>query len=413
MKCFEWTILILVVLALFSCKKEIPKEPQDQSVSMQPNDQVPSSPTQNNNPSVDTTARPDEPQVSVIKDGPEEVRLGQNAAYILTVVNTGKSIVKDVVLLDKIPAGMKYNDITGGTVLRWDLGDLLPDETRKITYMLGTIGTGIFTSQAELYINREFKYQLCFTIKVVAPELKLSIGGERICYLNKAISYTITINNNGDGSAKEIQIVYTVPDFLEYIESSPRGVFNPKKDDFPASVTWRLDNIAPKAKTELFLKLRGKNLGRVVNSVKLSSFSSEPPTIASLEATASLIISPVPEMKISQYDTDDPLNVGYQTTYVIEMRNEGTSAFTNIILKSKIPPEMEFSNADGPSGYKLDNITGEVVFETIPILAVGDKLVYKITCKAIKAGLARHVATVIYDQFRASFTDEEETNCYE
>ncbi len=404
----------MVILSLVSCKKESTKELPTPPIQAQPKEETPVPVSQTNSTSVNNTpVKLEEPNISIVKAGPEEIRLGQNAAYTLTVANTGKAFAKNVVLRDKIPAGMKYNNSIEGMVLRWDLGDLAPDETRKITYTLGTIGTGIFTAQAELYVNEEFKYQLCFTTKVVAPDLKLKIEGALICYLNKNVSYAVTVNNDGDGSAKEIQIVYTVPDSLEYIESSPRGIFNPKKEDNPATVLWRMESIAPKTKIELFLKLRGKNLGRVANNVKLSSETSEPPAIIPLEAFAVLLISPVPEMKISQYDTDDPVTIGYQTVYVIEMRNEGTGALTNIILKNRIPPEMEFVKAEGMTAYKTDDVTGDVIFEPFPILAVGDKLVYKIICKAVKAGLAKNTATIIYDQFKASVTDEEETNCYE
>ena len=51
--------------------------------------------------------------------------------------------------------------------------------------------------------------------------------------------------------------------------------------------------------------------------------------------------------------------------------------------------------------------------DAVPILQPGEKPVYKVVCKVIKAGSARHAAILTYDEFDKPMIDEEGTSCYE
>ena len=115
---------------------------------------------------------------------------------------------------------------------------------------------------------------------------------------------------------------------------------------------------------------------------------------------------------ISTYDTDDPIEVGQQTTYVVTARNEGTSVVTNVTLQNIIPQEMAFVKAEGPLDYVFDSSKREVNFESFPILQPGEKLTYKIVCKAVKEGSAKNTAKIRYAEFDKPIIDEEGTSVY-
>jgi uncharacterized repeat protein (TIGR01451 family) len=105
------------------------------------------------------------------------------------------------------------------------------------------------------------------------------------------------------------------------------------------------------------------------------------------------------------------MEVGKITIYVIETRNEGTGPCTGISMTSVIPEEMEFVKCEGP-GVACKFEEGQVLFETVPILAPGAKLVYKTYCKAIKVGSAKHRAILKYNEFTTSIINEEGTSVY-
>lgn len=350
------------------------------------------------------------PVVFIVKEAPEEVRLGEKITYKLTIKNNGNAVAKNLLMRDFIPAGLKFQNRTEGVPLKWDFKNLEAGKTQQVTYTVDTIKTGTFTNEAEAYLGTEVVHKTVCKTRVVAPDLKLSKEGPKVVYLHRNVEFTIIIRNDGDGSAKDVEVVDMLPRHLAYTGSNPRGSFKPGSGDKLATVTWQFKEIAPKQTVEIKLETRAQVMDRCQNVVKLVSKATVPPQIPPLEAIALLEIRGIPAMHISTYDTEDPVEVGKQTIYVVETRNEGTSHCTNVVMKSRLPEEMEFISANGPTPFKVDGLL--ITFEAYPILPPGEKLTYKVVCKATKPGSAKHAAILKYDQFDKEITDEEGTSVY-
>ena len=352
------------------------------------------------------------PELYILKKGPELLRKGMLGNYEVTVKNSGDGLARDVIIRDSIPAGMRFRNITEGTVLRWDVGELPPRSERTFRYTMETINTGVFINEAHVYMkHREGPvHNASCRTTVIAPILGLSKQGSALVFLNKPASYTITVTNDGDGSAKNLVLVDRLPKQLDYISSTPRGTFRPGRGDQLATITWNLGDLEPKKQFVITLQVRANAIGRCRNSVKLTSETTEPPQITPLEAHADTNIIGVPAMHISSYDTEDPVEIGKQTIYVIEARNEGTSPCTNVTMANHIDEEMELLSASGPVSFKIKG--NRVFFDPVPILPPGEKLIYKIVCKAVKEGSAKNTATLRYDQFTKPIIDEEGTSVY-
>jgi uncharacterized repeat protein (TIGR01451 family) len=244
------------------------------------------------------------------------------------------------------------------------------------------------------------------------PDLKLSIEGPRTAYVNRSVVYKITVKNDGEVPARVVELVETLPTTLDYVGSQGAGVFRPQSGDTAATVSWQFQEIPPKGKIEIELTLRAKILGRSRHSLKLLSRAAEGPKIPPLEAFADLQVIGIPAMHISTYDTEDPVEVGKTTIYVIETKNEGTGPCTGVSMASVIPEEMEFLKCEGP-GVPCKFEKGQVLFDTVPILAPGVKLVYKTHCKGLKPGSAKHRAILKYNEFTTPIIDEEGTSVYQ
>ena len=351
------------------------------------------------------------PEVFIVKTAREEVRLNETITYTLTIKNNGDAAAKDLVVRDTIPAGLKFKNRTEGTPLKWNLGTLEPKQEQKITYTVETTRTGTFTNTAEAYVRDKLVHKNEFRTRVVSPDLKITKEGPRLSYLHKPMEFKIVIINDGDGAAKNVEVIDTLPKNLDYIKSAPRGTFKPGSGDKLSTVTWQFAEIAPKSKQEITLEVRAKMMGRCTNAVKLISKATEPPQIPVMEAFAELEIIGIPAMHLSTYDTEDPVEVGKQTVYVIETRNEGTSNCTVVTMTSRIPEEMEFIKAEGPGvSFKVEG--NSVIFDSVPVLPPGEKLTYKIVCRAVKPGSAKHAAVLTYTEFTKPITDEEGTSVY-
>ncbi|WP_372370945.1 M56 family metallopeptidase [Candidatus Uabimicrobium sp. HlEnr_7] len=114
-------------------------------------------------------------------------------------------------------------------------------------------------------------------------------------------------------------------------------------------------------------------------------------------------------MHISSYDTDDPVEVGGTTIYVIELRNEGTAPCTNVVLTNKIADEMVFVGSVNPVNYSEQG--KEIRFAPVK-LQPGESIIYKVKLRAQKPGSAKNTAFVKFDEFSSTMRNEEGTSVY-
>lgn len=352
------------------------------------------------------------PDLYIVKTGQAMARLGDSPSYTITVKNRGSAPARNVVVRDQVPKGFQYNGRdTGRFALSWNVGTLERGQERSFTYVLATKEEGEFTNTAQALIGGakgKVVHEASFVTKVVDPKIAVKkVPSSRFIFLNKQVTFTITVSNNGTGDANGLSVIDTLPPQLEYISSEPQGSFRPARGDQLATVRWQFPKLAPGEKIEIKLKARGTQQSpRCTNTVVASSEGKE------VSDEASLRIQGVSAMHLSTYDTDDPVEVGQQTIYVISANNEGTSACTNVELYNDIPEEMEFVKAEGPSEFEYNETTRRVKFSPVAILQPGEKLTYKIVCRAIKDGSAKNTARLNYAEFDKEIIDEEGTSVY-
>lgn len=115
-------------------------------------------------------------------------------------------------------------------------------------------------------------------------------------------------------------------------------------------------------------------------------------------------------LHIGSFDTEDPVEVGKETIFCIEARNEGMQPCSEIKLTACLDNKSEFVAANGPTDFCVED--GKVIFEAVPSLEPGQKISYKITVRLTEAGAVKHSATFIYKEFDLPLTHEESTTCY-
>ena len=134
------------------------------------------------------------------------------------------------------------------------------------TIFLSLIGTMLFScASGPLAISTPGKtlvQSASHILKVVAPKITIKIDGPRRIYINKIGTYNITVENKGDGSARDVIVKGTLNESLNYVSSAPPGLFKPESGNEFATVTWRFKKILPNSRKVIILRVRGK-LGRV------------------------------------------------------------------------------------------------------------------------------------------------------
>ena len=88
--------------------------------------------------------------------------------------------------------------------------------------------------------------------------------------------------------------------------------------------------------------------------------------VLQMEESTNFDQASLPSIHMSGYDTEDPVKVGQNTIYVVDVRNEGNVACNNVKVCIVVPEEMEFVNAKAKIPFQLEK--NNVVFQTVPVL---------------------------------------------
>jgi uncharacterized repeat protein (TIGR01451 family) len=111
-------------------------------------------------------------------------------------------------------------------------------------------------------------------------------------------------------------------------------------------------------------------------------------------------------------DRKDPVELGGETSYVIEVGNQGSAPTTNVQVKALVPAALGYIRAKGadvklgertPDGYQV------LLFEPVKSLAAGAKLEIEVFCKAVRVGEARFKVELRADQLERGPVREEES----
>jgi uncharacterized repeat protein (TIGR01451 family) len=76
------------------------------------------------------------------KRGPEEVRVGKKATFVITVRNAGNSTAHDVTVVDSVPLGMRFSEANPQVspnaegILSWKLGEMPAGDERTINLQM-------------------------------------------------------------------------------------------------------------------------------------------------------------------------------------------------------------------------------------------------------------------------------------
>ena len=336
--------------------------------------------------------------ISISKTGPSTAILGAQVPYSMTVQNTGSMSATNVVVRDLVPTGMSH---PSGAALQWDVGMLAAGQSWTQQVSLRADQEGTHTNRATVTADRGLQDEAQATTVVSAPKLEITKTGPKERRVDQKATYAIVVSNPGSAPAESVVVTDTLPAGATFEGASDGGQLAGN------TVRWDLGRIEPRGQRSLEIKLRLTQQGNICNRVNATAASG---LSDNAEACTSVIGKDA--MHIDSEDTEDPVDLGSRTTYIIRVRNEGTSRATQVQLENELPTQMEFVSASGPTNYVQDG--RKVAFEPVAVWAAGEEKVYKITGKVVDVGNGNAVnsATLRSAEFKTPVISQEGTNVY-
>jgi uncharacterized repeat protein (TIGR01451 family) len=264
--------------------------------------------------------------VLVKKTAPAEVVAGQEFDYQLTVINLTECTLTDVTVMEHFADGFTYASSdpaaqVQGESAAWMLGSMAPNESKVITV------TGVAAAEGEIVNCTEVTYntELCMSIAVVQPALKLEKMAPAESLLCDAIPVTFKVTNTGTGIARNVEITDTLPDGLKTADGG--NTISIQAGDLTAGQSYETQVILTAAKTGTF-----ENTASAASANGLTAEAS----------TTTVVKQPVLEITKTARETQF---AGRPIAYEITISNVGDASADELRVVDILPAQTAFVSA--------------------------------------------------------------------
>jgi len=288
------------------------------------------------------------------------------------VRNTGDAPARNVRLVAELPEGLQTAE--GRQQIEARLDQVPAGETVSRTVALRPSQPGDFVVRAMAASEAMEVYANPAAFRVFAPQLEVRVDGPRTEYVGRIVEHEITVTNTSDDPAIETQLLvsdtvlnvrptFSTQQLAEEGNAIDIGVLDPGE-----SRTFRY-------------RFRAAGAGTASAKIVAKAFCVE-----EIERTLSTEIEGVPALQLEAVDSEDPLRVGGQTVYAIEIVNEGSAPVTNLTLVGELTPNLRFVEGSGAT-----QVSGEgqnIQIAPLQEIPVGRSAVWNVTVEAVEAGNA-------------------------
>jgi uncharacterized repeat protein (TIGR01451 family) len=340
-----------------------------------------------------------EPSLELVLNAPPEALLCEPIPVEFVVTNTGTGIATNVQVVDTLPAGLQTTDGKGKVAL--EAGTLAAGESRRFSIKLRATKVGTYVNKAVATSAAGLKAESEPTLtNVRQPVLAITKTGAKRQYLGRSVAYDLTVTNKGDGPAQNTVIEDIIPPGVTNIEATAGAQFAGSK------LVWELGTLEPNTSKSVRVSYTPTREGELMATATVTAYCAEP--VSDSIRTA---ITGIAAARVEVIDLEDPVEVGMNTTYEIEVVNEGSAADSNIRISAVLDDKLQYVSSTGATPGSTMGKT--VNFAPLRTLEPKGKAKWRIVVKGAVAGDVRLKVTMRTDQLALPVEETEATHIYQ
>ena len=339
--------------------------------------------------------------ISLVVNTPVQVPVGFPVVLEVKVTNHGKQALTGLVLHGRLPSGVTH---PAGKEIEADVGDLGAGATKTYKMPISAAQPGKHTVDVKITTQGGIEATGQGSVQVTqAAGAGLSINQVPTAklYLEKESELRIEVTNNQPTSIKNLAVLDSLPDGVEFISASDRGLYRPDT----RTAHWLIDHMGPGEVRTLALRVQAKAPGRFKNDVIARTESRQ-----EIQSSAAVQVQGMSELVLTVSDREKTIEVGKPAIYEILVTNRGSAAATGVQLQATLPEGMAPSQMKGPTAFRVDG--QQVVFSALPKLQPQGQALYYVIAMAQAPGDRRFRAQIVSDQDTTPIVREERTVVY-
>jgi hypothetical protein len=310
-----------------------------------------------------------EPKLDMRIAGPAEVHYGETAIYTVTIRNPGTGTAENVEIM--------LSEDLGGQ--RASVGNIQPGEERNFEVELIPGDAGSLSLEAFAKADT-LEHSAKKEIIVRRGDLEITLDGPPAAYAGTTCIYRVKVKNVGDAIAREVLAAAVLPIGAKYIGGieSAEVVNN--------GLRWTIGNLPIGEERSFEIQCSYSQAG----DLKFETGVRAADDLAATH-TVQTQVAALADVVLSVESPKGPLPIQEQVTYLIKVKNRGTSA------GKLLQVAMQFSEGIEPvgaTGASFDIEPGQITFQPIESLDVDQEIVIRVQAIASDSGNHRFRAVL-------------------
>lgn len=339
-----------------------------------------------------------EPKLKLTKTAPKEAILCDAIPVKLAITNSGTGAVQGVRIMDTLPPGLTTAD--GKTEIVFNVGTLAAGQSKEFEAKLKASKTGVYINKAVATSSSGLKTEATTETIVRQPVLAITKTGPTRHYMGRPATYEITVTSKGDTPATNVVLEDTIPQGVKDVKPSAGGTVSGSK------VTWPLGTIAVDASKKVTVTYTPVLAGTLSNTATAGGTC-----VDAVTASVKTSVIGIAAVLLEVVDTDDPVLVGGETTYIITATNQGGIPSTDIQITATWEDAYQYISS---SGDTRGTVAGNVItFAPLPSLPAKATATWKVVVKAVKTGDIRFKVAMNTAELGRPVEETEATQSYE
>ena len=275
------------------------------------------------------------PDLALAYLGPKGINIGSESAIKIELVNNGDGPAESV-RLEAVDAGGLAIRVPDRSIER-----LAPGESRHIpvTILPDTPGPVPlkFIARAADGVQVESETD----IRILAPRIKVETRGPHQGFVKRGLAYTISVRNEGDMDAENVNLRAEIPVGLEITDVEQSGTHDRRSN----TVSWALKKISAQAGAEV--SFRATVIDEGVHTLEVTGT----PNVGISDAVKHTTNGHSRAHLTMNLEYDDgQLEIGESAEFTMSVRNRGTNVANNVQIGVAIPEGLRVTAIDGNEG---------------------------------------------------------------
>jgi hypothetical protein len=288
-----------------------------------------------------------------------------------------------------------------GREVEFDVGRLEPGASRSITLVLTTVTPGVHEIRLAARADGGIEVARRLRAEITAPMLELAADIPSRRYLQRPATCKLKMTNTGTAPALAVELAAQLPTGMKFVRANNAGYY----DERTHRVLWSLEELPAGEDGTVELVVMPTTLGPQA----IVAAARNPAGLAD-QLTHTIEVEGLAALSFEVVDSEDPIEIGGLTEYVVRVTNQGTKAATNVELAANLLGDLEPIDAKGPVPFGVENLL--VSFDPLATLAPADEAVFRIQVRGRRPGNQRVQFMLKSDDLKTPLTAEEMTHVY-